>query len=100
MQDTLTRAARWFDRFNQVLAAIACTMLVLITLAICWEIFARWTFNINNPWLVELSEITLLYITFFGEIKTMVVSAFKRVCVQLKGVLAQRALIIETHESK
>ena len=41
-------------------------MLVLITLAICWEIFARWTLNINNPWLVELSEITLLYITFFG----------------------------------
>ena len=66
MQDTLTRAARWFDRFNQVLAAIACTMLVLITLAICWEIFARWIFNLNNPWLVELSEITLLYVTFLG----------------------------------
>ena len=66
MQDTLTRAARWFDRFNQVLAAIACTMLVLITLAICWEIVARWTFNLNNPWLVELSEITLLYVTFLG----------------------------------
>ena len=66
MQDTLTRAARWFDRFNQVLAAIACIMLVLITLAICWEIVARWTFNLNNPWLVELSEITLLYVTFLG----------------------------------
>ena len=66
MQDTLIRAARWFDRFNQVLAAIACTMLVLITLAICWEIVARWTFNLNNPWLVELSEITLLYVTFLG----------------------------------
>ena len=66
MQDTLTRAARWFDRFNQVLAAIACTMLVLITVAICWEIVARWTFNLNNPWLVELSEITLLYVTFLG----------------------------------
>ena len=66
MQDTLIRAARWFDRFNQVLAAIACTMLVLITLAICWEIFARWTLNLNNPWLVELSEITLLYVTFLG----------------------------------
>jgi len=66
MQIILSRLAKWFDRFNQVLAGIACAMLVIITLAICWEIIARWSFNLNNPWLVELSEITLLYVTFLG----------------------------------
>ncbi len=30
------------------------------------EILTRWFFDITNLWLVELSEITLLYITFLG----------------------------------
>ncbi len=66
MHAALTRAAKWFDRLNRCLAAIACTLMVLITLAICTEILTRWLFNITNPWLVELSEIVLLYITFLG----------------------------------
>jgi len=66
MHETLTLMAKWFDRLNRALAAIACTMLVLITLAICTEIVSRWAFNVSNPWLVELSEITLLYVTFLG----------------------------------
>ncbi len=66
MHEMLTGAARWFDRLNQVLAAVACVLLVLITLAICTEIFTRAALDISNPWLVELSEITLLYVTFLG----------------------------------
>ena len=66
MHEVLTGAARWFDRLNQVLAAVACVLLVLITLAICTEIFTRAALDISNPWLVELSEITLLYVTFLG----------------------------------
>lgn len=66
MHDTLTLAAKWFDRLNRFLAAIACALLVLITLAICTEIVTRSAFDISNPWLVELSEITLLYMTFLG----------------------------------
>ena len=58
--------AKWFDRLNQVLAAAACTLLVLITLAVCGEIFTRSFLDISNPWLVELSEITLLYLTFLA----------------------------------
>lgn len=59
-------AARWFDRLNRGLAVVACVLMVLITLAICAEILTRWLFDISNIWLVELSEITLLYITFLG----------------------------------
>lgn len=66
MHATLTRAARWFDRLNRCLAAIACTLMVVITLAICTEILTRSMFDITNPWLVELSEIMLLYVTFLG----------------------------------
>lgn len=66
MHDALTWAAKWFDRLNQALVVVACTLLVLITLAICTEILSRSLFNISNPWLVELSEITLLYVTFLG----------------------------------
>ncbi|MEK9677795.1 MAG: TRAP transporter small permease [Rhodospirillaceae bacterium] len=66
MSNFLTSLVAWFDRFNQVLAAIACTMMVLITLAICAEIFTRSFLDISNPWWVELSEITLLYLTFLA----------------------------------
>ena len=66
MQDTLKRAAKWFDALNRGLAAVACALLVGITLAICIEIVSRSFFDISNPWLVELSEITLLYITFLA----------------------------------
>ena len=62
----LTIAAKWFDRFNDLLAFIACVLLIAITVAICTEIVSRAAFDISNPWLVELSEITLLYITFLA----------------------------------
>ena len=66
MSKVLSEASKWFDRINQALAAIACTFLVLITLAICAEIITRSFIDISNPWLVELSEITLLYLTFLA----------------------------------
>lgn len=66
MRETLNRAAIWFDRLNNALAAIACALFVLITLAICTEIVTRATIDVSNPWLVEISEITLLYITFLA----------------------------------
>ncbi len=66
MTDLLSAMANWFDRLNRILAGIACALMVLITLAICVEIVTRSFFNISNLWLVELSEITLLYMTFLG----------------------------------
>ncbi|NKB20947.1 MAG: TRAP transporter small permease subunit [Alphaproteobacteria bacterium] len=66
MHNVLTVAAKWFDRLNGFLAAVACALMVLITLAICMEIVTRSFFDISNPWLVELSEITLLYLTFLA----------------------------------
>ena len=66
MLHALTWAAKWFDRLNRGLAAAACVLLVLIALAICTEIITRATLDLSNQWLVELSEIMLLYITFLG----------------------------------
>ena len=71
----LSKAGKWFDWLNRVLAVIGCTLFVLITLAIGTEIVTlaigteivtRAAFDISNDWLVELSEISLLYITFLG----------------------------------
>jgi len=66
MLEVLSELAKWFDRINRGLAAIACSLLVLITLAICTEIVTRSFLDISNPWLVELSEITLLYSTLLA----------------------------------
>jgi TRAP-type C4-dicarboxylate transport system permease small subunit len=66
MHKVLIAAAKWFDRLNRFLAVIACSLMVLITLAICTEIVTRSFFDLSNPWLVELSEITLLYLTFLA----------------------------------
>ena len=62
----LSLVSRWFDKLNQVLAYIACTLLVLIIIAICIEIVTRSFSPITNPWLIDLSEITLLYSTFLA----------------------------------
>ena len=62
----LSSVAKWFDKFNQFLAYVACTMLVLIILTICVEIVTRSVSPITNPWLIDLSEITLLYSTFLA----------------------------------
>ena len=41
--------AKWFDHLNRALAAVACTLLVLITLAVCGEIFTRSFFRYFEP---------------------------------------------------
>ena len=66
MTGALAIAARLFDRLNGLLAGLACAILVLLALAICAEILTRSAFSISNPWIVELSEIALLYLTFLA----------------------------------
>ena len=66
MINWLSSVANFFDKINQYLAYLACTMLVLIILAICTEIVMRSFSPITNPWLIDLSEITLLYSTFLA----------------------------------
>lgn len=66
MRTTLGTLINWFDWLNRFLAVIAGILLVLITVAVCVEIISRSFFDISNPWLVELSEITLLYMTFLA----------------------------------
>ena len=66
MFSRLSAVSRWFDKLNQFLAYVACTLLVLIILAISVEIVTRSFSSITNPWLIDLSEITLLYSTFLA----------------------------------
>jgi C4-dicarboxylate transporter, DctQ subunit len=66
MKNTVALVVRALDRFNSFLALFSGLILIIITLLICVEVASRTFFDISNNWLVELSEISLLYVTFLS----------------------------------
>ena len=60
------RLGRFFHILEDVFAALAITILVVVTLAVCSEVVMRYAFNSPIFFVVEMSEYALLYITFFG----------------------------------
>lgn len=59
-------AGRWFDRLLFGLACLAGAIIVLIELAIGFEVIARYFFNRPTRWVVEFSEYGLLFIAFLA----------------------------------
>jgi TRAP-type C4-dicarboxylate transport system permease small subunit len=55
-----------FDWTLKVLVVIACVMLTFVTLSVCLEVVLRYFFNRPQVWVIELSEYSLLYMTFLG----------------------------------
>ncbi len=55
-----------FDLVLNIMMALAGIMLVFIMLSVCLEVVLRTFFNASIIWVTEVSEIMLLYITFFG----------------------------------
>ena len=53
-----------FDRCLSLFMAIACVMLSLVTLSVCLDVVLRYFFDRPQVWVIELSEYSLLYITF------------------------------------
>jgi C4-dicarboxylate transporter, DctQ subunit len=66
MKNTVALVVRSIDRFNSFLALFSGLILIVITLLICIEVASRTFLDISNNWLVELSEISLLYVTFLS----------------------------------
>ena len=62
----ITPLENFFDRILNILMAIACIILSLVTLSVCLEVILRYFFNRPPVWVIELSEYALLYITFLG----------------------------------
>jgi len=62
----LNRLLRFLAACESVAAAGATLIFVFITLAICAEVLLRYGFNRPISWVVEISEYSLLWITFLG----------------------------------
>ena len=61
-----TKAGALFDRILNLLLFPAGAILVFILLSITAEVIMRYFFNRPITWVVEISEYSLLYITFLG----------------------------------
>jgi C4-dicarboxylate transporter DctQ subunit len=57
---------RYFDRFSDVMAALAGVILVIITAAVCYTIFMRFLFTRTTIWIIPMCEYALLWIVFLG----------------------------------
>jgi TRAP-type C4-dicarboxylate transport system permease small subunit len=58
--------SRVLGRIENAMAAAAVTLLALVMLSVCLEVFMRYALNSPLFWVVELSEYALLYICFLG----------------------------------
>ena len=55
-----------FDRFIKLLAMIALALIVFIWIAVCTEVVMRYLFNMPQVWVHELTEYSLLFITYLA----------------------------------
>lgn len=58
--------AKIFDWTLNLLIIIACVILTFVTLSVCLEVILRYFLNRPQVWVIELSEYSLLYMTFLG----------------------------------
>jgi C4-dicarboxylate transporter DctQ subunit len=62
----LTKLERTFDKIISFFAFIAGILLCFILLSVCLEVLMRYFLNSPLQWVIELTEYSLLYITFLG----------------------------------
>lgn len=60
------KASHILDGILGSFSSLACALLIFIMLAVCAEIVMRYFLNAPILWVVEISEVILLYITFLG----------------------------------
>jgi len=64
--ELLRRFGYIFDRVMDALSIFACVLLAFVMIIVCAEIVFRYFLGSPIIWVVEISEVTLLYITFLG----------------------------------
>lgn len=66
MGGILTFIDRFYNGLIRLFAWLACALILIVTLLITYSVGVR--FFLNNPiaWITEITEYTLLYITFLG----------------------------------
>lgn len=63
MYDSLRKT---FSRINLVCAILAAALLLFVAAIICFEVASRATTGSSRLWVIEVSEYSLLFITFLG----------------------------------
>ena len=58
------KAIQILDRIEDLLAYLAGTMIAFIVAAIIYEVFMRYALNKPTLWVVEIVEVSLLFVTF------------------------------------
>ena len=62
----LKKVGNIFNHCNRALALVAGVVTVFVMLAINYEVFMRYFLNRPTLWTLEISEYSLVYITFLG----------------------------------
>ena len=62
----LGRLRRVFSLLNLYCAVLAAALLFMVAAIICFEVTLRWLGGQSQLWVIEVSEYTLLFITFLG----------------------------------
>jgi C4-dicarboxylate transporter DctQ subunit len=65
-ENLLTKAGSVFDRLLDLFAVLAGIVVSFITIAVCVGILTRYLLNYPMSWVIEISEYSLLYMTFLA----------------------------------
>ena len=65
-EDFLTKAGKMYDRLLDFFAILAGIIAAFVTLAVCAGILSRYLLNRPMAWVIEISEYSLLYMTFLS----------------------------------
>ncbi len=66
MPHTYQTVARLFSRMNLICAGAGAAILFFVASIILWEVLSRSIFDQSRLWVIEVSEYSLLFITFLG----------------------------------
>ena len=85
---------RGFERVAAVLAAVAGGLILAMSLWITYDVLSRYFFDVASPWSFDLSEYSLVWITFLGAPWVLMQDRHVRIeiLVDVLPVPAQRAL--------
>ena len=85
---------RGFERVAAVLAAVAGGLVLAMSLWITYDVLSRYFFDVASPWSFDLSEYSLVWMTFLGAPWVLMQDRHVRIEILVDNlpVPAQRAL--------
>ncbi|MCY4284900.1 MAG: TRAP transporter small permease [Thiotrichales bacterium] len=91
---TTATLLRGFERVAALLAAVAGGLILVMSLWITYDVLSRYLFDVASPWSFDLSEYSLVWITFLGAPWVLMQDRHVRIeiLVDALPVPAQRAL--------